>query len=133
MEDYKLICKKQVTAHFLNVCVAKRWCKSRKFFGETVEIRNLKDAKNKLTFFTQFIMKERNEAEAMFTLKGFFIEFIFREKLKNKFRDYVKWIIYIQRHIKNRVATQYAKVEVLTNYWEKVMINLQLKATEFND
>jgi hypothetical protein len=113
--------------------VAKRWCKSRKFFGETVEIRNLKDAKNKLTFFTQFIMKERNEAEAMFTLKGFFIEFIFREKLKNKFRDYVKWIIYIQRHIKNRVATQYAKVEVLTNYWEKVMINLQLKATEFND
>ena len=91
----KLIYKKQITAHFLNVCVAKRWCKSRTFFGQTVEIRNLKDAKNKLSFFTQLLMSDKAEMKSKEVFKEFIDDFISREKLISSFKDYIKQIIYI--------------------------------------
>lgn len=77
------------------MCVAKRWCKSRKFFGQTVEIRNLKDAKNKLSFFTRLLMSDKAEMKSKVVYREFFNDFISREKLINSFKDYVKQIIYI--------------------------------------
>ena len=48
-------------------------------------------------------------------------------------RQFYKITLYIQKHIRAQLNTRWAKVDVLVNYWEKLIIHLQLRATEFND
>ena len=54
-------------------------------------------------------------------------------ELFHRFRVFYRVTLYIQKHIRAQIHTRYAKVDVLKNYWEKVIIHLQLKATEQND
>ena len=59
-----------------------------------------------------------------------------RWHLAELFRTHLRFyqtISYIQKIFRAQLHTRNAKVEVLSNYWEKFIINLQLKATELND
>ena len=75
----------------------------------------------------------RAESESKQILLEFMDDFYHFQKLVESMKVFYNQIIYIQRHVKNRISTQDSKIEVLKNYWEKVIINLQLKASEMND
>ena len=86
----------------------------------------------KLSFVT-VIKRLRAESESKRVLLEFMDDFYHFQKLVESMRVFYYQIIYIQRHVKNRISTQDSKIEVLMNYWEKVIINLQLKASEMKD
>ena len=47
-------------------------------------------------------------------------------------RTYKK-LIWIQKHIRNQLITRHSKVEVLINYWDKMINMLRIKANESRD
>ena len=53
--------------------------------------------------------------------------------LISKGRLFYKSIIYMQNRMKDRIATKYAKVDVLLTYWDKLYGQMQLKATNTGD
>ena len=53
--------------------------------------------------------------------------------LFHRSRQFYTITLYIQKHIRAQLNTRWAKVDVLVNYWEKLIIHLQLRATEMND
>ena len=48
-------------------------------------------------------------------------------------RKYAQKIEYIQKRFKDQLATRFAKVEVLSNYWDKMVGQLQTRASKKHD
>ena len=123
---------KRLSGKFLSVGIAIRWKRSRKYFGANLLDRYQKNIKLKMSLFAN-VAQDKAKKKLGRIFCEFIDDYCHFERLVDKMRTFYEQIIYIQKHVKNGVATRYSKIDVLQNYWEKVMINLQLQATQLND
>jgi hypothetical protein len=53
--------------------------------------------------------------------------------LNESVEKFVKNILTIQRKVKNQLVTRLSKIEVLINYWDKILGQIQMKASQLKD
>ena len=66
-------------------------------------------------------------------LKPFLEENILNEKMRICIRSYAHKIYYIQKRVRDQLAIRFAKVEVLSNYWDKMIGQIQTIASRKKD
>ena len=92
-------------------------------YGSTLEIRKRRKFKYDFVFFFQCV-DDQTQNKAKFVMKEFLRDYWYLNELIRKYRLFYTTIRYIQKHMRAQLDTRYAKVEILTNYWEKLIINM---------
>ena len=62
-----------------------------------------------------------------------FLTFIGNDAIINSFRTIRVKVIYIQKWARNKLETRFSKVEVLVNYWDKLLGKTMKKAIRMSD
>ena len=75
----------------------------------------------------------RFQRKAFKVLNHFFIDFRKCCDFKFKFFRTMSQILQIQTKIKTQIVTRYAKVDILCNYWDKMIGQIQLNASKLKD
>ena len=65
--------------------------------------------------------------------KDMFLTFIGNDAIINSFRTIRVKVIYIQKWVRNKLETRFSKVEVLVNYWDKLLGKTMKKAIRMSD
>ena len=65
--------------------------------------------------------------------KDMFLTFIGNDAIINSFRTIRVKVIYIQKWARNKLETRFSKVEVLVNYWDKLLGKTMKKAIRMSD
>jgi hypothetical protein len=97
------------------IVISKRYRKHMRRFGPEPDHHKLKDA---VSFIGQLAIS--SNTRALSTLKTFILKTVGGMVLIEKVQIFRKTITYIQNKFRNQMATRYAKVEVLMNYWDKL-------------
>lgn len=117
---------------FLIFSINKSWLRKMKHRGPTFErlitkrIRSVFSL-NQLAIHNQSVLRARK------LLHGFLEKTSCRDTFAEKMIHVYLKISKIQKFMKDQIETKDAKVEVLENYWDKMIGLIQFKATKFND
>ena len=132
-KEQKRLYRIYIAGQYLAVFCAITWKRSQKKNGASLDIRILRRMRHNLTLHVQTFNDQMTINKAGKVFREFLDDQWHLAELFHRFRVFYRVTLYIQKHIRAQIHTRYAKVDVLKNYWEKVIIHLQLKATEQND
>lgn len=121
-----------IKAKFMSVVICHRWAARQKRFGPCIHQVNRRDFRKHITFLsmTSNVVYKR-QAKHLFT--SFCESVIDNIKLNKKFTKYFEQIIWMQIKIKDQLLTRLSKVDVLMNYWDKMLGQIQMKASKTKD
>ena len=116
----------------LAVHLYNHWKKVVQRNGKTFNRVQINKVRKTLSFIGQ-LNYETTCKKAMKIIKPFFIALLQIQKLTEKGRIFYKYISLIQQRIRLQLTTRYFKVEVLQNYWDKLLGEIHLKASQLKD
>lgn len=60
-------------------------------------------------------------------------DYMNKQSLRGKFIEYVAGISFIQKRIRKQLSLKYSKVDVLINYWDKILGSIIREKAKFKD
>ena len=97
-----------------------RYRRRMKKFGETNTERQNQHIKQIFTFQAAVLRKTLQMKAVRESLLPFLQEIWYRENLKIKHRKVMETVLFIQRRFKVSVVASKARLEALSNYWQKI-------------
>lgn len=101
--------------------------------GQTIDEIQTKKIARYFSFATVAYLDKIMTDKAIVCLKRFFADSMPSSKFRYQVYKTMTQIINIQKKIKSNLVTRYAKVEVLVNYWDKMIGQTQLRASRLKD
>jgi hypothetical protein len=123
----------KMRSKFMSLIFAKRWVRRSKKYGPTHEaVLRRKYAKKSLTF-AALVMFDESKRQAQVLLSRFLQNVTDVERRVKIFQVFRERVVWVQDKIRLQMLTRFSKVEVLINYWDKLLGQIQTKASAWND
>ena len=121
-----------IKGKYMYIVIANRWLWRRRKFGPSLEDCLVREIRKKLTIVGMSSMDvlQRRSVKIIIQIMKPLFEI---EILKAKFHKVRVQISWIQMRMRCTLAAKHGKVEIMENYWDKMLGLMQMRASELSN